>query len=191
MNPESRDSGFDASHRPGMTRENYFFFGSHFSTGPPASRQAAKPPPMWATGFRPMSCAVLAACRTKAAGAVEDELLVFLEDRLGVGALRIDPEFQHAAGAGECAGDLAIALDLAGVSDIDDYDARVLRGLDGISRADSLDRSVGFVDQGFDAAVDGLGHEHRHSGMVRRTSPGMTAMATAPVPSSRFRGLRS
>src|SRR6185369_8346393 len=97
-------------------------------------------------------------CRTKAAGAVEDELLVFLEDRLGIGALRIDPEFQHAAGAGECAGDLAVAFDLAGVSDIDDYDARVLRGLDGISRADGLDRSIGFVDQGFDAAVDGLGH---------------------------------
>ena len=37
------------------------FFGSYFSTGPPASRQAAKPPPIWATGFSPMSCAVLAA----------------------------------------------------------------------------------------------------------------------------------
>src|SRR5947208_6223509 len=54
-------------------------------------------------------------CRAKAAGAVEDELLVFLEDRLGVGALRIDPEFQHAAGARECAGDLALAFDLARV----------------------------------------------------------------------------
>src|SRR5437868_15170335 len=38
-----------------------FFFGSHFSTGPPASRHAAKPPPRCATGFSPMSCAVLAA----------------------------------------------------------------------------------------------------------------------------------
>ena len=38
-----------------------FFFGSNFSTGPPASRQAAKPPAIWATGFSPMSCAVLAA----------------------------------------------------------------------------------------------------------------------------------
>src|SRR5215211_7741686 len=54
--------------------------------------------------------------RTHAAGAVEDEFLVLLEDRLGVGALRIDPEFQHAAGAGERARDLALALDLAGVS---------------------------------------------------------------------------
>ena len=114
---------------PGMTemtnnRSSYpFFFGSHFSTGPPASRQAAKPPPICATGFRPMSCAVLAAsAERKAAGAVENELLVFLEDRLGIGALRIDPEFQHAAGAGERAGDLAVALDLAGVADVDDDD---------------------------------------------------------------------
>src|SRR5215212_11989748 len=38
-----------------------FFFGSHFSTGPPASRQAAKPPAMWATGCKPMSFAVFAA----------------------------------------------------------------------------------------------------------------------------------
>ena len=37
------------------------FFGSNFSTGPPASRQAAKPPPICATGFSPMSCAVFAA----------------------------------------------------------------------------------------------------------------------------------
>src|SRR6266540_6919312 len=76
--------------------------------------------------------------RAKAAGAVEDELLVFLEDRLGVGALRIDPEFQHAAGAGEGAGNLAVALDLAGVADIDDHDIRILRGLDGVGGADGL-----------------------------------------------------
>src|SRR5437899_888272 len=50
--------------------------------------------------------------RAQAAGTVEDELLVRLEDRLGVGTLRVDPEFQHAAGAGEGAGDAAVALDL-------------------------------------------------------------------------------
>src|SRR5579872_2851314 len=47
--------------------------------------------------------------RTQAARAVEDELLVLLEDRRGVGAQRIDPEFQHAAGAGKRAGNLAVA----------------------------------------------------------------------------------
>src|SRR6202008_543466 len=50
----------DARVRPACD-ECYFFFGSHFSVGPPASRQAAKPPAIWATGFSPMSCAVLAA----------------------------------------------------------------------------------------------------------------------------------
>src|SRR5947209_13940770 len=41
--------------------------------------------------------------RAQAAGAMKDEFLVLLEDRLGVRTLRIDPEFQHAAGAGEWA----------------------------------------------------------------------------------------
>src|SRR6202007_2676588 len=54
--------------------------------------------------------------RAHAAGAVEDEFLVLLEHRLGIGARRIDPEFQHAAGAGEGAGNLAVALDLAGIA---------------------------------------------------------------------------
>src|ERR1700682_2281796 len=36
---------------------------------------------------------------THAAGAMKDEFLVALEDRLGIGARRIDPEFQHTAGA--------------------------------------------------------------------------------------------
>src|SRR6476620_2980184 len=68
--------------------------------------------------------------RTHAAGAVEDEFLVLLKDRLGIGALRIDPEFQHAAGAGERAGDAAVALDLAGVANVDDDDVSVLGDLD-------------------------------------------------------------
>src|SRR5688572_3206530 len=37
------------------------FFASTFSIAPPASRHAVKPPPMWATGVRPISCATLAA----------------------------------------------------------------------------------------------------------------------------------
>src|SRR5690349_826977 len=41
--------------------EIYYFFGSTFSTGAPASRHAVKPPPRCATGLRPISCAVLAA----------------------------------------------------------------------------------------------------------------------------------
>src|SRR6201991_5183200 len=158
-----------------------FFFGSYFSTGPPASRQAAKPPAMWATGWRPMSCAVLAATRepashvgdrleahvlrslggqrrTHAAGAMEDELLVALKDRLGIGTGRIDPEFQHAAGAGEGAWNPPVTLDLAGVADVDDHDVIALRGLDAVGRAQGFDLGIGLVDQRLDAAVDGLGH---------------------------------
>src|SRR5262249_30028929 len=39
--------------------------------------------------------------RTKPARAMKDELLVLLKDRLGIRARRIDPEFEHAARAGE------------------------------------------------------------------------------------------
>src|SRR3984957_13339907 len=56
--------------------------------------------------------------RAHAAGAMKDELLVALKDRLRIGARRIDPEFQHAAGAGERAGNAALTLDLAGVEAI-------------------------------------------------------------------------
>jgi hypothetical protein len=37
-------------------------------------------------------CGLCGKRRAQAAGAVEDELLVFLEDRFRIGALRIDPE---------------------------------------------------------------------------------------------------
>jgi hypothetical protein len=114
--------------------------------------------------------------RAQSAGTIKDELLVALENRLRIGARRINPEFQHAAGAGERAGDSPLTLDLAGIADIDDHDVIALRGLDGIDRADRLDLRVGLVDQGLDAAMDGLGHwittsQFRHSGMVRRRRP--------------------
>src|SRR4051794_15334534 len=99
--------------------------------------------------------------RAQAARAMKDELLVALKDRLGIGTLRIDPEFQHAASAGEGAGDLAVALNLSGVPNIDDH--HVARGAmvvsrDGVPRADGLDLGVGFVDHGLDAAGNVLGH---------------------------------
>ena len=46
-----------------------YFFGSTFSTGPPAFFQAPKPPSRWATGVRPMSCAVLVASAERQAPA--------------------------------------------------------------------------------------------------------------------------
>ena len=54
-----------------------------------------------------------------------------------------------------------------------------VRDLDRIGRAHGLDLGIGLVDQGLDAAVNGLGHGRsplvflaRHSGMVRKTRPG-------------------
>src|ERR1700749_1203331 len=70
--------------------------------------------------------------RAHATGAMKDEFLVALKDRLGIGAGRGDPEFQHASGAGKRAGNFALALDLAGIPDIDDPDVFTLRGLDRI-----------------------------------------------------------
>ncbi len=89
---------------------------------------------------------------------MKDEFLLLLKNRLRIGARRIDPEFQHAAGAGERAGNSSLALDLAGVADVDDDDIVALRDLDGVGCADGFDLGIGFLDQGFDTAVDGLGH---------------------------------
>src|SRR6266508_727556 len=50
--------------------------------------------------------------------AVEDEALAGREDVLVVGAVRIDPEFQHAPRAVERAGDHALALQLADVTQV-------------------------------------------------------------------------
>src|SRR6202022_29561 len=153
--------------------------------------------------------------RAHSASAMKDELLVALKNRLRIGARRIDPEFQHAAGTGERAGNPAVALDLAGIADIDDHDIVALRGLDGVRRAHGFDLRIGLVEQGLDTAVNGLWHfivlSTRHSGApAKRANPesrsillpsldsgsaasrlsGMTTgAATAPAPSSRLQDL--
>src|SRR5882724_13274489 len=73
--------------------------------------------------------------RAHAASAMKDEFLFLLENWLGIGARRIDPEFEHAAGAGERAWNSAVAFDLAGVSDVDDHDVVALGSLDSVGRA--------------------------------------------------------
>src|SRR6267378_2003190 len=88
--------------------------------------------------------------RAHAAGAMKDEFLFLLENWLGIGARRIDPEFEHAAGAGERAGNSAVAFDLAGVTDVDDHDVVALSSLDGIGRAYRFDLGIGLVDQRLD-----------------------------------------
>src|SRR6267378_1561761 len=89
---------------------------------------------------------------------MKDELLVALENRLRIGARRIDPEFQHATGTGERAGNPSLALDLSGIPDIDDHDVVALRSLDGVRGTYGFDLRIGLVEQRLDAAVDGLGH---------------------------------
>src|SRR5215208_2686029 len=96
--------------------------------------------------------------RTHAAGAMEDEFLFLLEYRLGVRARRIDPEFQHAARARERAGNSAVALDLAGIADVDDDDVIVVGDIDRVCGAYCFDFGIGLVDQRLDATMNGLGH---------------------------------
>src|SRR5437762_14054271 len=59
--------------------------------------------------------------RPPGAIAEEDEALAGREYVLVVGALRVDPEFQHAARAVECAGDHALALELADIAQVDEH----------------------------------------------------------------------
>src|ERR1700753_1326859 len=134
--------------------------------------------------------------RAQAARAMKDEFLVLLENRLGVGARGIEPEFQHAAGTGERAGYAAVAFDLTGIADIDDHDIVALRLLDRIGGADGFDLGIGLIDQGLDAAVDGLGHCKISPNSVipasRYRAPRNDAKdVTAPIPSSRSQDLQS
>src|SRR5262249_29860985 len=73
-------------------------------------------------------------------------------------ATRIDPELQHAARARKRAGNPTFALDLAGIADIDDHHVIAMRRRDRLLRAESFDLGIGFIEQGFDPAVNGLGH---------------------------------
>jgi len=81
--------------------------------------------------------------RAPTGGAVEDELFVFIENLFVVGAFRIDPELDHAAGAMKTAGDVAAFLPLADITKIDEQDIRVVDHLDGVGSFDLLDACAG------------------------------------------------
>jgi len=107
-------------------------------------------------------------------GAEEDEALVFREHRLVVGALGVDPEFEHAARTMKRAGDAALALDLAWITQIDDNRVGQIRSalrklLDGFSRRDRLDRRIGFIEHRLVATNDGLGHIRRSVSECQRS----------------------
>ncbi len=84
--------------------------------------------------------------RAPAAGAEEHEAFRLREHRLVVWARRVDPELQHAAGAVERAGNAALALQLAGIAQIDEQHAVGAVQLDGIRRRQCLDFGLGLVD---------------------------------------------
>src|SRR5258708_27007452 len=59
--------------------------------------------------------------RAHAAGAMKDEFLFLLEHWLGVVSRRIDPESEHAAAAGEHAGNSTVVLVFACFTDVRDH----------------------------------------------------------------------
>src|SRR5262245_14635270 len=59
--------------------------------------------------------------RALAGRAEEYETLVLREHRLVILALRVDPEFEHAAWAMEGAGNAAFTIELANVAQVDEY----------------------------------------------------------------------
>src|SRR5215510_5652187 len=64
--------------------------------------------------------------RAPGAVAIEDEALARSEDVLVVGAVRVDPELQHAARAVEGAGDHAFPLELSNIAQVHEHDVAVL-----------------------------------------------------------------
>ena len=97
--------------------------------------------------------------RPHAAGAEEDERLILGEDRLMIGALRVDPEFQHAARAMEGAGHLALPLELARVAQIHEHHV-----LASVSEAE-LERDLFEFDRDIEERV--VGRTHAAEALIR------------------------
>jgi hypothetical protein len=96
--------------------------------------------------------------RAPSAGAEEHEALVLGEDRLVVGALGIDPEFEHAARAMDRAGHLSLALQFARIADVHEHHVVAALQRHGIGGREGFDLRVGVIEKGLVAAGDGLGH---------------------------------
>src|SRR5882724_13416000 len=96
--------------------------------------------------------------RPPGSGAEEDELVAGLEIVLGVGALGVDPHFEHAARHIDRTRDRAITPQLAWIADVDEGDTRLAMGLHGIGKRHRLDLAVGL----FDHLLHGLLDLERH-----------------------------
>src|SRR5690606_24109165 len=104
--------------------------------------------------------------RAQAAGAEEDESFAAGEDRLVVGALGVDPEFEHAARRMQRAGHAAFALQFARVADVDQHDIVSLRKHVRLLRRQNLDLCIRLGDQRLVALL----HRHRRVSYPRLSS---------------------
>ena len=95
--------------------------------------------------------------RAQAAGTEKDELLVRGKYRLVIRALRIDPEFQHAARAMKGARDAAVAMQFAYIADIDENDVIAAGELHSLFDRQRLDFALSRLAQGLVSDGDGLG----------------------------------
>src|SRR5207253_11009285 len=83
-----------------------------------------------------------------AARAEEYEALVLREHRLVVGALRVDPELEHAARAVKGARHAALAIELADVAQVDEHDVVAAVKLERVLDRERFDLALGGVDEG-------------------------------------------
>jgi hypothetical protein len=122
------------------------------STGPPAARQAPKPPAMWATGFKPIRCATSVASAERWPAAQKNT------NRLSSAKMRIDPEFEHAARAMEGARHTALAGELADIAQIDKHDVIAAMERERLAGGQSLDCALGRLDHCVHVNSDVLRH---------------------------------
>ena len=94
---------------------------------------------------------------------MDDEGLVLGENGLVVGALRIDPEFEHAAWRVKGTGNTAFALHLADVADVDDDHVRARRHGHGLRPAHLQNLAFGLGHELPDTDSDLLRHGSPHS----------------------------
>ena len=129
------------------------------STGPPAAFQAPKPAGDVGDRFQAHALRGLRRQRRALPGRAEEyEALVCGEDRLVIFALRIDPEFEHAARTVEGAGHAAFAIELANVAQVDEHDVVATVQRERVLRGQGLDLPFGGFDQRADVRGDVLRH---------------------------------
>src|ERR1700674_5413859 len=92
-----------------------------------------------------------------------------------VGALRVDPEFQHPALRMERAGNVAVALEFANIADVHQEDAGIVFELDRLLRGYGLDLLFGLGAQFLNRFLELQGH---HASPPLFLSLALTASAT-------------